>query len=146
MEPGVGISGYLGWYSRIASGGMVLGSDHTPVANREAGRNMPSRFITRYTAAAMARHWDPEPMRITNEWTGTTSTTPDKFPVVGLLDGRGLYMLGGFAGAGSAVSFNAGETIVRRMLGQVCDPEHHPEEFFSPLRFTDPARYGPPGR
>ncbi len=146
MEPGVGISGYLGWYARIASGGMVLGSDHTPVANREAGRNMPSRFITRYTAAAMARHWDPEPMRITNEWTGTTSTTPDKFPVVGLLDGRGLYMLGGFAGAGSAVSFNAGETIVRRMLGQVCDPEHHPEEFFSPLRFTDPARYGPPGR
>ena len=142
MEPRVGISGYLGWYARIASGGMVFGSDHTPVGNHEAGRNMPSRFITRYVAAAMAQHWDPEPMLITHEWTGTTSTTPDKFPIVGLLDGHGLYMTGGFAGAGSAVSFNAGETIVRRMLGQTCDPEYHPEEFFSPLRFTDPERYG----
>ena len=142
MEPQVGISGYLGWYARIASGGLVFGSDHTPVANHEAGKNMPSRFITRFAAAAMAQHWDPEPLRITHEWTGTTSTTPDKFPVVGLLDGHGLYMIGGFAGAGSAVSFNAGETIVRRMLGQECEPEYHPEEFFSPLRFTAPERYG----
>ena len=65
---------------------------------------MPSRFITRYVAAAMAQHWTPDPMRITHEWTGTTSTTLDKFPVVGLLDGHGLYMTGGFAGAGSAVA------------------------------------------
>lgn len=142
IVPRVGVSGYLGWYSRIASGGIVFGSDHTPVANHEAGNNMPSRFITRYVAAAMAQHWTPDPMRITHEWTGTTSTTLDKFPVVGLLDGHGLYMTGGFAGAGSAVSFGAGETIVNRMLGQACEPEYHPEEFFSPMRFTDPARYG----
>ena len=142
MEPRVGISGYLGWYVRAASGGIVFGSDHTPVAPSRAGRSRPSRFITRYTAAAMEKHWDPEPMRVTREWTGTTAQSPDKFPLVGLLDGHGLYMLGGFAGAGSAVSFNAGETLVRRMLGKPCDPEYHPEEYFSPLRFTDPARYG----
>ena len=142
MAPRVGISGYLGWYVKVASGGIVFGSDHTPVAPSLAGKTRPSRFITRYTAADMEKHWDPEPMRVTREWTGTTAQSPDKFPLVGLLDGRGLYMLGGFAGAGSAVSFNAGETLVRRMLGKQCDPDYHPEEFFSPLRFTDPARYG----
>ena len=142
MTPQIGVSGPLGWFSRVASGGLVFGSDHTPVKNHQAGSNEPSRFITRYESAAICKHWDPGPLHVTHEWTGTTSTTPDKYPVVGLLDRHGLYMLGGFAGAGSAVSFNAGQTIVNQILGRPCEPNYHPEEYFSPFRFTDPSRYG----
>ena len=142
LTPQVGISGPLGWYTRVAAGGMVFGSDHTPVGQHQAGMNSPSRFITLYRAAAFGENWTPEELRVTHEWTGTTSTTPDKFPIVGLLDDCGLYMIGGFAGAGSAVSFNAGDTIVQRILGKRSDPEYHPEEFFSVERFRDSAHYG----
>ena len=147
MKPQVGVSGPLGFFVRAAQGGIVFGSDHTPVEPQQAGKNEPSRFITRYESAAIGRHWGPAPMRVTHEWTGTTSVTPDNYPVIGLLDRHGLYILGGFAGCGSAVSFNAGETIVCQMLRKPSEPDHHPEEFFSPLRFTDPQRYGRrPGR
>ena len=142
MTPRIGVSGPLGWFSRVAAGGIVFGSDHTPVRKQQIGGNDPSRFITRYESAAIGKHWDPAPLHVTHEWTGTTSTTPDKYPVVGLLDSCGLYMLGGFAGAGSAVSFNAGQTIVNLILGRPCQPDYHPEQFFSPFRFTDPDRYG----
>ena len=81
-------------------------------------------------------------MRVTHEWTGAPSNTPDEYPVIGLLDGHGLYILGGLGDAGSAVSFNGGETIVCQMLGKPREPDYHPDEFFSPLRFTDPQRYG----
>jgi glycine/D-amino acid oxidase-like deaminating enzyme len=136
------VSGPLGWYTRVAQGGMVFGSDHTPVRQAQAGMNKPSRFITLCRAAAFAENWEPEPLLITHEWTGTTATTPDKFPIVGLLDGRGLYMLGGFAGAGSAVSFNAGHTIVAQVLGSANQFEYHPEEYFSVRRFQDSDHYG----
>lgn len=142
MTPQIGVSGPLGWFSRVASGGIVFGSDHTPVKQNQAGGNEPSRFITRFESTEIGKHWSPEPLRVTHEWTGTTSTTPDKYPVVGLMDDHGLYMLGGFAGAGSAVSFNAGETIVNLIQGRSCEPNYHPEQYFSPFRFTDPSRYG----
>ena len=142
MQPQVGVSGPLGYFTRVAGGGIVFGSDNTAVKPRQAGRIEPSRFITRYCCTLIARHWDPAPMRVTHEWTGTTSTTPDKYPVVGLMDGHGLYIIGGFAGAGSGVSFGAAETIAHQILGKPCEPDHHPEEYFSPLRFTDPQRYG----
>ena len=142
MRPGVGVSGPLGFYSRVADGGMLFGSDNTAVAPHRAGKNEPSRFVTRYSCLSILKHWKPSHMRVTHEWTGTTSTTPDKFPVVGLMDENGLYIIGGFAGAGSAVSFNAGQTVVRRILGTVDETNYHPEEYFSPMRFTDPKRYG----
>jgi len=138
----VGVSGPLAWFTRIASGGMVLGSDNTAVSPRRAGRSEPSRFITRYCCATVVTNWEDAPMRVTHEWTGTTSTTPDKFPVIGSMDGRGTHIIGGFSGAGSAASFNAGRSIVFRILGVQSDPDYHPDHFFSPFRFTDPARYG----
>ncbi len=142
MRPGVGVSGPLGFYTRVADGGMLFGSDNTAVAPHEAGKNEPSRFITRYSCVSILKNWKPSHMRVTHEWTGTTSTTPDKFPVIGPMDDNGLYIIGGFAGAGSAVSFNAGQTIVRRILGIADATNNHPEEYFSPMRFTDPQRYG----
>ena len=142
MRPGVGVSGPLGFYSRVADGGRLFGSDNTAVAPHQAGKNEPSRFVTRYSCLSILKHWKPSHMRVTHEWTGTTSTTPDKFPVVGLMDENGLYIIGGFAGAGSAVSFNAGQTVVRRILGIADETNYHPGEYFSPMRFTDPQRYG----
>lgn len=121
---------------------MLFGSDNTAVAPHQAGENGPSRFITRYSSASILKHWKPSHMQVTHEWTGTTSTTPDKFPVVGVMDENGLYINGGFAGAGSAVSFNAGQTIVRRILGIDDETNYHPEEYFSPMRFTNPRLYG----
>ena len=142
MKPQVAVSGPMGFYSRVAEGGIVFGSDNTPVAPDQAGLNHPSRFITRLQCAEIGKHWGVAPLRVTHEWTGTTSTTPDKYPVVGLMDGHGLYILGGFAGAGSAASFNAGQTVVFQILGKSSESNYHPEEFFSPMRFTDFARYG----
>ena len=81
-------------------------------------------------------------MRVTHEWTGTTSTTSDKFPVIGSMDGWGLYIIGGFSGARSGASFNTGRSIVFRILGKQSDPDYHPDHFFSPFRFTDPTCYG----
>jgi glycine/D-amino acid oxidase-like deaminating enzyme len=142
MKPGVGVSGPLGWFARLAAGGFVFGSDDTEVAPRQAGRVEPSRFITRYRSTTVGENWEPAPLRVTHEWTGTTSTTPDKYPVIGRLDEHELYIIGGFAGAGSAASFNAGLTIANTILGRPCEPEYHPQEYFSPWRFTDLARYG----
>ena len=142
IKPRVAVNGPLAWFTRIASGGMVLGSDNTAVPPLRAGRSEPSRFITRFCCASLGTKWEHAPMRVTHEWTGTTSTTPDKFPVIGSMDGRGLYIIGGFAGAGSAASFNGGRAIVFRILGKRPDPDYHPDHFFSPFRFTDPARYG----
>ena len=142
MKPGVGVSGPLGWFARLAAGGFVFGSDDTEVAPRQAGRVEPSRFITRYRSTTVGENWQPAALRVTHEWTGTTSTTPDKYPVIGRLDEHELYIIGGFAGAGSAASFNAGLTIANTILGRPCEPEYHPQEYFSPWRFTDLARYG----
>ena len=36
----------------------------------------------------------------------------------------------------------SGQSIVFRILGKRPDPDYHPNHFFSPFRFTDPARYG----
>ena len=84
-------------------------------------------------------------LRVTHEWTGTTSTTPDKYPVIGLMDRHALYIIGGFAGAGSGVSFNAGQAIVHSILRKPLDVDYFPEAFFSPWRFTDLQRYGRQG-
>ena len=62
--------------------------------------------------------------------------------MIGRLDEHELYIIGGFAGAGSAASFNAGLTIANTILGRPCEPEYHPQEYFSPWRFTDLTRYG----
>ena len=142
MAKQVGVSGPLGFSTRVAGGGIVFGSDHTPLARHQAGMNKPSRFVTRFRCASIGKDWEPSAMRVTHEWTGTTSGTPDKYPVIGRMDDLGLYIIGGFAGAGSAVSFNAGKTIVDQVLGNSPEPNYHPEEFFSPMRFTDPRRYG----
>ncbi len=143
MPTGLGIITGLGFFAKVPDGGAVFGTDHSPVRPREAGRSEPSRFVTKFMCAEMSDLWGRPPIRVTHEWTGTVGVAPDWYPVVGPMDGRLLYILSSFCGSGSAASFNAGEHIVFQMLGKDCEPEYHAPEFFSPMRFTDPAKYGP---
>ncbi len=143
IPTGVGVMTGLGFFSRIPKGGTVFGTDHSPVKPDEAGRIDPSRFVTKFMCAEMSKIWGPIPMRVTHEWTGSVGVAPDWFPVVGPMDDDRLYILSSFCGSGSATSFNAGQHIVFQILGKECEPEYHPPEFFSPMRFTDKRRYGP---
>ncbi len=143
IPTGVGVIAGLGFFSKISQGGSVFGTDQSPIKPHQAGRSEPSRFLTKLMCAEMTRIWGSTAMRITHEWTGSVGVAPDWFPVVGPMDDRRLYILSSFCGAGSAVSFNAGQHIVFQILGKDCDPEYHPQEFFSPMRFTDTRRYGP---
>ena len=143
IPTGVGVITGLGFFSKIPKGGTVFGTDHSPVKPDEAGRIDPSRFVTKFMCAELSRLWGAIPMRVTHEWTGSVGVAPDWFPVVGPMDDDRLYILSGFCGSGSATSFNAGQHIVFQILGKECEPEYHPPEFFSPMRFTDTRRYGP---
>jgi len=143
IPAGVGIITGLGFFSKISQGGAIFGTDHSPVKPHQAGRIEPSRFVTKFMCAEMSRMWGPTPMTVTHEWTGSVGVAPDWFPVVGTMDDHNLYILSSFCGSGSATSFNAGQHIAFHILGKECDPEYHPAEFFSPMRFTDCARYGP---
>ena len=61
IKPRVGVRGPLAWFTRIASGGMVLGSNNTAVSPRRAGKSEPSRFITRYCCASVGTNWEDAP-------------------------------------------------------------------------------------
>jgi glycine/D-amino acid oxidase-like deaminating enzyme len=64
----------------------------------------------------------------------TMGMTPDEFPVIGLMDGKRLYIVDGLAGSGSGVSFLGARHVVRKILGKE-DVDYYPEKYFSPMRF-----------
>ena len=140
MKPHVGISGQQGFFGRHGSSVMV-GSDATRVPDREAGRIQPSRFITKFLIAEMSRGFGPATYHVTNEWSGTVSYTPDEYPIVGLMDGKRQYIIGGMAGSGTAVSFNAGRCVVNRILGNRDEEDDYPPAYFSPTRLLDPGNH-----
>jgi glycine/D-amino acid oxidase-like deaminating enzyme len=133
MKCGVGISSDRAFYGRHRNG-ILFGSDATRVPDNEAGQNRPSRFITSFVITEMESQFSIKELCVTNEWSGTVSYTPDEFPLVGLMDGKRAYMIGGMAGSGSAVSFNAARHIVQLICG-VAGPDFYPEKYFSPARF-----------
>jgi glycine/D-amino acid oxidase-like deaminating enzyme len=138
MEPHIGISG--SWYFAGRYGRDVLfGSGGSRVPDHQAGRNLPSRFLTRFAAAEMRDHFGPYELELENEWSGTVGYTPDEFPVVGSIDGAGRWIIGGMCGSGSGVAFNGGRCIVNRILGLDDEPDDYPPEYFAPGRLLDPA-------
>ncbi len=137
MRHNVGISSPQMFFGRTKDG-ILFGSDMSKVPDKEAGRNQPSRFITRYVSAFLKPFFGIGRIRVTNEWSGTVGMTPDEFPLIGLQDDKRLYIVGGMAGSGSGVSFLATQFIVFKILGIDC-PDYYPEEFFSPRRFFDNA-------
>jgi glycine/D-amino acid oxidase-like deaminating enzyme len=138
MKSGVGISSDRAFYGRHANG-VLFGSDSTRVPDREAGRNQPLRFVTNFVLTEMKPLFQIHRLRVTNEWSGTVSYTPDEYPLVGKTDGKGLYIIAGLAGSGSGHSFNAGRHVVSEILG-IDGPNYYPEKYFSPLRFSPVRR------
>ena len=140
MKPHVGISTSSGFFGRH-HGKTMVGSDATRVPDHEAGRIQPSRFLTKYVCAEMNNHFGPSDYRITNEWSGTVSFTPDEYPIVGAFDAKCQYILGGMAGSGTAVSFNGGRCLVNRILGLTDEPDDYPPQCFAPSRLLDPHNH-----
>ncbi len=121
--------------------GLLVGSDATRVANHHAGRNAPSRFITCFSLAEVWRYYDSAPVTLTHEWSGTPGFTTDEYPVVGRLDGRNMWIIGGMCGSGTAVSFNGARHVVTRVLGMDDDCDDYPEAYFAPTRLLDPENH-----
>lgn len=140
MRPHVGISGSRAFFGRHDDT-VMLGSDATRVPDREAGRIQPSRFITKFLLGEMKRYFGASRYEVTHEWSGTVSYTPDEYPIVGVMDGHRQYIIGGMAGSGTGVSFNAGRCIVNRILGLTDEPDDYPPEYFCPTRLLDPSRH-----
>jgi hypothetical protein len=90
----------------------MVGSDATRVPDHEAGRIQPSRFITKFLLGELRRYFGPSRYHVTHEWSGTVSYTPDEYPIVGVMDGHRQYIIGGMAGSGTGVSFNAARCVV----------------------------------
>lgn len=140
VKPHVGISG--AWFFCGRHGDRVMiGSDATRVPDREAGRIQPSRFLTRFLLGEVKRCYGAFRMNLTHEWSGTVGYTPDEFPVVGLMDAKRQYVIGGMAGSGTAVSFNAARCICNRILGAEDERDDYPPEYFSPTRLLDPEHH-----
>ncbi|MFN0168206.1 MAG: NAD(P)/FAD-dependent oxidoreductase [Bryobacteraceae bacterium] len=141
MKGGVGISGDRAFYGRHGNG-ILFGSDATRVPDHEAGWNQPCRFITRFLLTELRPLFNVRRVHVSNEWSGTVSYTPDEFPLVGLMDGKRMYMVGGMAGSGSGVSFNGARHVVQKILG-LDGPDYYPEKYFSPARFRAPRPRDP---
>ena len=88
----------------------------------------------------MHRYFDPDPIEITHEWSGTPGFTADEYPVVGLIDGKRQYLIGGMCGSGTAISFNGARHVVQQILG-LAGPDDYPAEYFAPTRVLDPANH-----
>ena len=53
-------------------------------------------------------------------------------------------MIGGMAGSGSGVAFNAARCVVNRILGLTDQPDDYPPQYFAPSRLLDPDKHNWP--
>ena len=145
MPPHIALSGKRAFFGRHPfdnrQAGIMVGSDATRVASHQAGRNAPSRFITAFCLGELWRYYEPAPVEVTHEWSGTLGFTVDEFPVVGRLDGHDMWIIGDMFGSGTAVSFNGSRHVVTRVLGLPDERDDYPEAYFSPSRLLDPSRH-----
>ena len=139
MKPDVGLSAGVAFFGRAANG-VLFGSDGTFISYRKAGHNQPSRFITKFLIGELHKHFGRSQVHVTREWSCTAGFTDDEFPVVGLLDGKRQYIIGGMCGSGSAVHFNGARHVVQQILG-LDGPDDYPAEYFSPARLLDPQNH-----
>lgn len=141
MEPDIGLSCKRGWFGLVPhEGGVIFGSDATHISDEEAGRNRPSRFITKFMIGEIRRYFGHSSMQVTHEWSSTAGFTVDEYPVVGLLDGKRQYLIGGMCGSGTGVSFNAARHVVQQIL-DLPGPDDYPAQYFAPTRLLDPQRH-----
>ncbi len=139
MQPHVGLSNNRGFFARVGEG-ITLGSDETHITYRNAGCNNPSRFITKYVISEIHRLFGQSRIHMTHEWSGTAGFTDDEYPVIGLLDGKRQYIVGGMCGSGTAVSFNGARHVVQQIL-KLDGPDDYPRAYFAPTRILDPTNH-----
>jgi len=120
---------------------LLAGSDSTRVPDRLAGCSRPSRFLTKFALSEFKRLYGRFQFRLTHEWSGTVGYTPDQYPLIGKIDDRSKYMIGGMCGSGSGVAFNAARCIVNRILDRRDEPDDYPEAYFAPSRLLDAANH-----
>lgn len=120
---------------------VFAGSDSTVIPDQRVGRNSPSRFLTKFALSEYKRVYGPYRFELTNEWAGSVGYSLDEYPLIGSIDGRGEYMIGGMCGSGSGVAFNAARCIVNRILGYDNEPDDYPEAYFAPSRLLDPQKH-----
>jgi glycine/D-amino acid oxidase-like deaminating enzyme len=140
MLPHIGISGNW-WFGGRYGQRVLFGSGGSRLPDKEAGRNWPSRYLTKFVAAQIAQAYGPFQLQMKNEWSGTVGYTPDEYPVVGSFDGNGQYIIGGMCGSGSGVSFNGARCVCNRILGITDEPDQYPEAYFSPTRLLSPRTH-----
>ena len=139
MRPHIGLSGKRGFFGHHGNGVMV-GSDASRLPSGKAGSNNPSRFITKFLMGELHRYFGRSQIHVTHEWSGTPGFTVDEFPVVGLLDGKRQYVIGGMCGSGTGVSFNASRHVVQQVL-ELEGPDDYPAAYFAPTRLLDPENH-----
>ncbi len=120
---------------------LFIGSDSTRVPDRLAGVSKPSKFLMKFAFSEYMRIYNPFHFRLTNLWSGTVGYTPDEFPLIGSIDNKGKYIIGGMAGSGSGVAFNAARCIVNRILKIIDEPDDYPPEYFAPSRLLTPEKH-----
>ena len=143
LHPHVAVSSNKGFFERTGQG-WLFGSDETPVPDSCAGQNQPSRFITQFLVGYAQERLGEFSTTVTHEWSATAGFTADEYPVVGVMDGKRQYVVGGMCGSGTGVAFNAGRCLVNRILGLTDEPDDYPPEFFAPSRLLDPRNHAWP--
>lgn len=143
MKEHVVTTGPRAFWGRRGVGGedFLFGSDSTIIPPHLALQNKPSRFLSKYILTEIEKFYGASKLHVTHEWSGPVGFTPDEFPLIGKIDGKRQYMIGGMCGSGSNVSFNSGRCIVDRVLGGGENADDYPPEYFSPSRVLDPQNH-----
>lgn len=140
LKPNVTVSSNT-WFGERRGNRVIMGSDETYLPDRLAGQNKPSRFITTFVLSEVQKFAGPFAMEVQNEWSGSVGFTVDQFPMVGLVDGKRQYLIGGMCGSGTGVAFNAARCIANRILGRSAEQDDYPPEFFAPTRLLSPETH-----
>ena len=88
----------------------------------------------------MHHYFDRSPIEITHEWSGTPGFTADEYPIVGRIDSKRQYLVGGMCGSGTAVSINGARHVIQQILG-LDGPDDYPAAYFAPTRVLDPQHH-----
>ena len=136
----VTVSGAL-WFGDRRGNDLLFGTDSTPIPDSAANQNKPSRFLTKFALGELQACTGAFAIEVTHEWSGAVGFTADEYPVIGLMDAKRQYLIGGMCGSGTAVSLNAARCIVNRILEKTDEPDDYPPEYFAPSRLLDPAHH-----
>ena len=118
--------------------GVLIGTDLTRIPKHRIRHGQPSRFITLHCLVEIGRFFKMPKSKVSREWAGPVGYTRDEFPIVGLIDGKRQFIIGGMCGSGSAVAFNGSRCICNRILGIETEPDDYPSAYFAPSRVLDP--------